>query len=44
LELVGGLYLLQGEISSLVEDSVIRGLGGLLALFFVIVYVVSRSF
>jgi predicted RND superfamily exporter protein len=43
-ELVGGLYLLQGELSALVKDSVIRGLGGLLALFFVIVYIVSRSF
>jgi hypothetical protein len=43
-ELAGGLYLLQGEISSLVEGSVLRGLGGLLALFFVIVYIVSRSF
>lgn len=41
---VGGLYLLQGELSALVENSVIRGLGGLLALFFVIVYIVSRSF
>jgi predicted RND superfamily exporter protein len=40
----GGLYLLQGEMSSLVESSVIRGLGGLLALFFVIVLIVSRSF
>jgi predicted RND superfamily exporter protein len=43
-KLVGGLYLLQGEMSSLVEDSLIRGLGGLLALFFVIAYIVSRSF
>jgi predicted RND superfamily exporter protein len=42
-ELVGGLYLLQGELSSLVESSVIRGLGGLLALFFVIAWIVSRS-
>jgi predicted RND superfamily exporter protein len=43
-KLTGGLYLLQGEMSSLVESSVIRGLGGLLALFFVIVLIVSRSF
>lgn len=41
--LVGGLYPLQGELSRLVEGSVVRGLGGLLAVFFVIVYVVTRS-
>jgi predicted RND superfamily exporter protein len=41
---IGGLYPLQGELSKLVEGSVIRGLGGLLALFFVIVLIVSRSF
>jgi predicted RND superfamily exporter protein len=40
---VGGLYILQGELAALVEGSVIRGLGGLLALFFVIVYFASRS-
>jgi hypothetical protein len=40
---VGGLYRLQGEMSELVEGSVIRGLGGLLASFFVIVLVVTRS-
>ena len=40
---VGGLYPLQGELSTLVEGSVIRGLGGLLAAFAVIVLVVTRS-
>jgi predicted RND superfamily exporter protein len=42
-EAVGGLYVLQGEMSKLVDASVVRGLGGLLALFFVIVLIVSRS-
>jgi predicted RND superfamily exporter protein len=41
--LVGGLYPLQGELSQLVEGSVIRGLGGLIALFGVIVWLVTRS-
>jgi hypothetical protein len=41
--LVGGLYPLQGELSKLVEGSVVRGLGGLLGVFFVIVLIVSRS-
>jgi predicted RND superfamily exporter protein len=41
---VGGLYTLQGELSKLVEGSVIRGLGGLLGCFFVIVLIVTRSF
>ena len=40
---VGGLYPLQGELSKLVEGSVLRGLGGLLAAFAVIVLVVTRS-
>ncbi|HJT80070.1 MAG TPA: MMPL family transporter, partial [Chthoniobacterales bacterium] len=40
---LGGLYPLQGELSKLVEGSVVRGLGGLLAGFFVIVLLVSRS-
>ncbi|MBI4265397.1 MAG: MMPL family transporter [Acidobacteria bacterium] len=39
----GGLYPLQGELSELVRGSVIRGLGGLLAAFAVIVLVVTRS-
>lgn len=41
--LVGGLYPLQGKLSELVQGSVVRGLGGLLALFGVIMWVVSRS-
>jgi uncharacterized protein len=40
---VGGLYLLQGELSTLVEGGVVRGLGSLLAGFFIIVLIVSRS-
>ena len=40
---VGGLYPLQGELSELVQGSVLRGLGGLLAAFAVIVFIVSRS-
>jgi predicted RND superfamily exporter protein len=40
---VGGLYVLQGELSTLVEGSVVRGLGSLLAGFFLIVLIVSRS-
>lgn len=40
---VGGLYPLQGELSTLVEGSVLRGLGGLIAAFGVIVLIVTRS-
>ena len=40
---VGGLYPLQGELSTLVEGSVVRGLGGLLAGFFLIILLVTRS-
>jgi len=40
---IGGLYPLQGELSNLVQGSVIRGLGGLLVGFFLIVLIVSRS-
>lgn len=40
---VGGLYPLQGELSRLVEGSVVRGLGGLLAALGVIVLIVTRS-
>jgi predicted RND superfamily exporter protein len=39
----GGLYPLQGELSELVEGSVLRGLGGLLAAFSAIVLIVTRS-
>lgn len=40
---MAGLYPLQGELSELVEGSVIRGLGGLLAAFAAIVLIVTRS-
>jgi hypothetical protein len=40
---VAGLYPLQGELSTLVQGSVLRGLGGLMAAFAVIVLVVTRS-
>jgi predicted RND superfamily exporter protein len=40
---VSGLYPLQGELSRLVEGSVVRGLGGLLAAFAAIVLIVTRS-
>jgi uncharacterized protein len=40
---VGGLYPLQGELSKLVQGSVVSGLSGLLAGFFLIVLIVSRS-
>ena len=40
---IGGLYRLQGELSHLVEGSVVRGLGGLLVTFFVIVLIVTRA-
>jgi predicted RND superfamily exporter protein len=40
---VAGLYPLQGELSRLVERSVVRGLGGLLAAFAAIVLIVTRS-
>lgn len=40
---VAGLYPLQGELSTLVQGSVLRGLGGLLAAFAAIVLVVTRS-
>jgi predicted RND superfamily exporter protein len=40
---IGGLYPLQGELSTLVEGSLIRGLGGLVAAFFGIVLIVTRS-
>lgn len=40
---IGGLYPLQGELSTLVQGSVVRGLSGLLGGFFLIVLIVSRS-
>jgi predicted RND superfamily exporter protein len=42
-EMVGGLYLLQGELSKLVASSLIFGLVRLIAFFIVIAYIVSRS-
>jgi len=41
--LTGGLFKLQGELSQLVRESVLRGLGGLLASFFLITIITSRS-
>jgi predicted RND superfamily exporter protein len=40
---IGGLYTLQGELSTLVQGSVVSGLSGLLGGFFLIVLIVSRS-
>jgi predicted RND superfamily exporter protein len=41
--LVGGLFPLQAELSTLVQGSVLRGLSGLIAMFFVIAWIVTRS-
>ena len=43
-EMIGGLYLLQGEMANLVASSLVFGLGRLIIFFFIIAYVVSRSF
>jgi predicted RND superfamily exporter protein len=43
-EMVGGLYLLQGEMANLVASSLVYGLGRLVLFFFFIAFVVSRSF
>lgn len=43
-EMIGGLYLLQGEMANLVASSLVYGLGRLIIFFFIIAYVVSRSF
>ncbi len=42
--MIGGLYLLQGELSQLVAKSLIFGLGRLLLFFVIIAFIVSRSF
>lgn len=42
-EIIGGTYFLQSALSELVRASVVRGLGGLIALFFVITLITSRS-
>ena len=41
--LVGGLFPLQAELSTLVQGSVLRGLSGLIAMFFFIAWIVTRS-
>ncbi|MBD3380303.1 MAG: MMPL family transporter [Candidatus Omnitrophica bacterium] len=43
-EIVSGLYLLQGELSALVADSVVTGITRILFFFFLIALVMSRSF
>ena len=43
MDWVGGLYPLQASLGRLVEGSLMRGLGGLLALFILIAAIVSRS-
>jgi predicted RND superfamily exporter protein len=43
-EMIGGLYLLQGELSRLVSSSLIYGLFGLIGFFMVIALIISRSF
>jgi predicted RND superfamily exporter protein len=42
--MIGGLYLLQGELSRLVSSSLIYGLFGLIGFFMVIALIISRSF
>ncbi len=42
-EIVGGVYSLQGHLSQLVVDSLINGLGKLLIIFGVIIFIISRS-
>lgn len=39
---VGGLYPLQGELSTLVQGSMVRGLGGLIVAFGLMAFVVTR--
>ena len=41
--LTGGVYMLQGRLSSLVSQSLIAGLAGLLVLFAIIAWIVSRN-
>lgn len=42
-EIISGLYLLQGELSALVSDSIVKGVGRLLIFFFVISILMSWS-
>ncbi len=41
--LTGGVYMLQGRLSALVSKSLITGIGGLLFLFAIIAWIVSRN-
>ncbi len=43
VDLIGGVYYLQGELANLIKASIIRGLGMLLFLFLIIAFIVSRS-
>ncbi len=43
-EIISGLYLLQGELASLVQNSMVTGLGRLIIAFFFVAVAVSRSF
>ena len=43
LEMVGGIYLLQGELSKMIAMSLFKGNGMLLFLFIFIAWIVSRS-
>lgn len=44
VDMVGGMYKLQGEMAQLVIESLIGGLGHLMLMFVVIAYIVARSF
>jgi predicted RND superfamily exporter protein len=43
-EIIGGLYLLQSELSDLVRNSIILGLGRLILFFYFIAVIITRSF
>lgn len=43
VDLIGGVYYLQEELSSLIQASIIKGISMLLLLFLIIAYIVSRS-
>jgi predicted RND superfamily exporter protein len=44
VDMVGGIYKLQGEMAGMVIESLIGGLGNLILMFVVIAYIVGRSF
>lgn len=44
VDLVGGVYYLQEELSDLIQTSIAKGIGMLLALFLLIAYIVTQSF